>query len=74
MDTVQSKTICSAFDEQLDISEALYKMYLKCWNYLNGTTANFSDGMLSKENRECHKMTKYGCRFVAFPVLRIDKI
>ena len=29
MDKVQSKTICSEFGEQLDISEALYKMNLK---------------------------------------------
>ena len=29
MDRVQSKTICGKFDEQLDISEALYKMNLK---------------------------------------------
>ena len=29
MDNVQSKTICSEFDEQLDISEALYKTNLK---------------------------------------------
>ena len=29
MDKVQSKTICSEFDEQLDISEKLYKMNLK---------------------------------------------
>ena len=29
MDHVQSKTICSDFDEQLDISESLYKMNLK---------------------------------------------
>lgn len=29
MDKVQSKTICAEFEEQLDISEALYKMNLK---------------------------------------------
>lgn len=29
MDSVQSKTICGEFDEQLDISEALYKTNLK---------------------------------------------
>lgn len=29
MDKVQSKTICGEFEEQLDISEALYKMNLK---------------------------------------------
>ena len=29
MNHVQSKTICSEFDEQLDISEALYKANLK---------------------------------------------
>lgn len=29
MDNVRSKTICSAFDEQLDISESLYKINLK---------------------------------------------
>lgn len=29
MDKVQSKTICSEFDEQLDVSEKLYKMNLK---------------------------------------------
>ena len=29
MNKVQSKTICSAFDEQLDISESLYKINLK---------------------------------------------
>ncbi len=29
MDKVQPKTICSEFDEQLDISESLYKMNLK---------------------------------------------
>ena len=29
MEKVQSKTICNAFDEQLDISESLYKMNLK---------------------------------------------
>ena len=29
MDKVQSKTICSEFEEQLDISESLYKMNLK---------------------------------------------
>lgn len=29
MDSVQSKTICGKFDEQLDISEALYKTNLK---------------------------------------------
>ena len=29
MDQVQAKTICSEFDEQLDLSEALYKGNLK---------------------------------------------
>jgi len=29
MEKVQPKTICNAFDEQLDISESLYKMNLK---------------------------------------------
>ena len=29
MEKVQAKTICNAFDEQLDISESLYKMNLK---------------------------------------------
>ena len=29
MEKVQAKTICHAFDEQLDISESLYKMNLK---------------------------------------------
>ena len=29
MEKVQSQTICNAFDEQLDISESLYKMNLK---------------------------------------------
>ena len=29
MENVQAKTICNAFDEQLDISESLYKMNLK---------------------------------------------
>ena len=29
MDSVQSKTICGEFDEQLDISEVLYKTNLK---------------------------------------------
>ena len=29
MDSIQSKTICGEFDEQLDISEALYKTNLK---------------------------------------------
>ena len=29
MEKVQPKTICNAFDEQLDISEFLYKMNLK---------------------------------------------
>ena len=29
IDKVQSKTICSEFSEQLDISETLYKMNLK---------------------------------------------
>ena len=29
MDKVQSKTICSEFDEQFDVSEKLYKMNLK---------------------------------------------
>ena len=29
MDNVQSKTVCSDFDEQLEISEALYKTNLK---------------------------------------------
>lgn len=29
MEKVQTKTICHAFDEQLDISESLYKMNLK---------------------------------------------
>ena len=31
IDKVQSKTICSEFDEQLDVSEALYKINLKFW-------------------------------------------
>ena len=29
MEKVQPKTICNAFDEQLDISESLYKMNTK---------------------------------------------
>ena len=29
MEKVQPKTICNAFDEQLDISESLYKMNSK---------------------------------------------
>ena len=29
MDNVQSKTVCSEFDEQLEISEALYKANLE---------------------------------------------
>ena len=38
MDKVRSKTICSAFDEQLDISEALYKINLKfCFTKKDGS-------------------------------------
>ena len=31
MDHVQSKTICSDFDEQLDISESLYGENIRFW-------------------------------------------
>ena len=45
MDKVQSKTICSEFDEQLDVSEKLYKMNLK----FNFTKRDVSDLLANAE-------------------------
>ena len=53
MDSVQSKTICSAFDEQLDISEALYKMHLKfCFTKNDVTELLVNAGMYPEEIRK----------------------
>lgn len=54
MDNVQSKTICSEFDEQLDISEALYKTNLK----FNFTKKDVTE--LLKMQRHIRKKSEIG--------------